>query len=483
MVNDASTMAGPSMAAPGRQGLLLVDRRGDEAAVEPRVATALGPRRARPSALVGRQEARLLHAADGVHPQPGDVEARLRVGHPFTVQAAVVLDEQLVQLRHPGLVEARPGQLDLQAGRLAAELEGGVAAELGRRGQAFLAQLGAELGLERGEVVVQHGRRDGQRIVARGDPGMDQVGRRDAEGGEDRRGGEDQDLAHPEVTRVADRVDGAGPTERVEHEVLRQAPAADHLAADEVGHVAVHDAHHARGRLDRREAQRAGQPLVDGRPRGRQVQATTAAQEVGGVDVAQDEVGVGDGRLGAARAVAHGARPGAGALGADDQPPRGALDAGDRPAAGADRGDVDDRLEDAEPLEDRARRRSASTRRSSTADVEARAAHVGRDDARVAQQGAHLGRREHAAGGARLEGRDGRRAVVAGQPAVALHDEDPAGEPVAPQLAAPGCPGSAGRSARRRRPRRRCWSGRTRRRPGSGGSRRCRRRARRDRAR
>ena len=72
------------------------------------------------------------------------------------------------------------------------------------------------------------------------------------------------------------------------------------------------------------------------RPRGIDVERHRAAEEALRVEVAEHDRGVGDGRLGAAAAVAGGAGVGAGALGADAQQPAG-VEPGDRAAAGPDR--------------------------------------------------------------------------------------------------------------------------------------------------
>ena len=66
-----------------------------------------------------------------------------------------------------------------------------------------------------------------------------------------------------------------------------------------------------------------------------------AAGEARRVDLADGEVGVRDGRLGAAAAVAGGSRLGAGAVGPDQDALQG-IDAGDRAAAGADLHHLDD---------------------------------------------------------------------------------------------------------------------------------------------
>ncbi len=65
-----------------------------------------------------------------------------------------------------------------------------------------------------------------------------------------------------------------------------------------------------------------------------------AAEEIAGVEPAEKEIGVGDGRFGAALAVAGGTGRGAGALRTDPEETAG-VDPGDAAATGADRFDVD----------------------------------------------------------------------------------------------------------------------------------------------
>ena len=73
-----------------------------------------------------------------------------------------------------------------------------------------------------------------------------------------------------------------------------------------------------------------------------EIELHLAAEEAVGAEAAEHQVGVGDGRLGAAEAVADRARRGAGAFRADAQRVAD-LDAGDAAAAGADLLDVDHR--------------------------------------------------------------------------------------------------------------------------------------------
>ena len=128
------------------------------------------------------------------------------------------------------------------------------------------------------------------------------------------------------------------------------------------------------------------------RPSGSPTNLSTAARErssrsrrrpprkASGFEVAEDDVGVGDGRLGAALVVTGGAGVGAGAARADPQGVAG-VDPADRAAAGADRVDVDRGHADRLALDlDLAAHRGAAV--FDQADVEAGAAHVDRDQVR-----------------------------------------------------------------------------------------------------
>src|SRR6266478_7012705 len=87
-------------------------------------------------------------------------------------------------------------------------------------------------------------------------------------------------------------------------------------------------------RLDEREPEPTAQALDGGRgPPG--IEADQAAVGAAGIEVAEDKVGVGDGRLRPAEAVTCGPRLGAGAPGPDLER-AGVVGVGDRAAAGAD---------------------------------------------------------------------------------------------------------------------------------------------------
>ena len=142
-----------------------------------------------------------------------------------------------------------------------------------------------------------------------------------------------------------------------------------------------------------------------------------------GIDIAEDDVGVGDRHLGAAHAVTDRSGVGAGAVRTDQQAAGHRIDPGDGAAAGADRFDVDHRLEQAEPLDDRLAG-IAEVVVGEQADVEARAAHVGGDDVGVRRAaGDHVGG-DHAAGRPRLQGADAGHLLGPDDAAVRLHHHD-----------------------------------------------------------
>ena len=139
--------------------------------------------------------------------------------------------------------------------------------------------------------------------------------------------------------------------------------------------------------------------------------------------MAKREVGVGDGRLDAAAAVAHGAGDGAGALGADGQRAR-VRDAGDRAAAGTDRHHVDHRQADG-PAADAAVGGEAGLAAVDERDVGGGAADVDADEVGVAGGGADVGRADGAGGRAGEGGLHGGATHVAraGDAAARFHEE------------------------------------------------------------
>ena len=113
--------------------------------------------------------------------------------------------------------------------------------------------------------------------------------------------------------------------------------------------------------------------------RGCDIELLFAAEEIIRVEIAADEVGVGDGRARAAAAVAGRAGIGAGALRADIEE-AAAVDPGDRAAARRDRGHVERRHVDL-AARDHAFGRFQRHAAFDEGDVGAGAAHVERDEA------------------------------------------------------------------------------------------------------
>ena len=128
-----------------------------------------------------------------------------------------------------------------------------------------------------------------------------------------------------------------------------------------------------RGRAARRPARAA-------RPRSSSIDTRVLdGEQPVRVEPAEDDVGVGDRRPGAAAAVADRPRRRARALRADAQHPRG-VDRGDRAAAGADRVDVDHRHVDRHRVLELEVARDRRLAAEHEGDVARRAAHVVGDD-------------------------------------------------------------------------------------------------------
>ena len=111
-------------------------------------------------------------------------------------------------------------------------------------------------------------------------------------------------------------------------------PALHRDQADGIGHVLIHRADDGERRVLGRERQGLAQP-GEGRTRGREVQRHGPAEEEGGIETAQHQIGVGDGGRFAAAAIGDRPRLGPGALRADMQQPA-LVDPGDGAAARPD---------------------------------------------------------------------------------------------------------------------------------------------------
>ena len=115
--------------------------------------------------------------------------------------------------------------------------------------------------------------------------------------------------------------------------------------ADAVGHLQIDHAVDAGGGLLPRQFQRR-RDAIDRGFRRRTIERALAAHEGGRIEIAEHDIGVGDGRSHAAIAVAGRARHRARAFRADAQRAAG-IDAGDRAAAGRDAGDIEAAQRDA----------------------------------------------------------------------------------------------------------------------------------------
>ena len=137
-------------------------------------------------------------------------------------------------------------------------------------------------------------------------------------------------------------MDGRGAAEGDHGAVLQLLAALDGVHARGIGHVLLDDLADAKRRVEALQAERRADRLVDGDARLVERELDRAAGEVGGIDAAQHDVGIGHGGLRAAAAVARRAGLGAGAFRADIDA-RQRIDRGDRAAAGADLDHLDHR--------------------------------------------------------------------------------------------------------------------------------------------
>jgi hypothetical protein len=155
----------------------------------------------------------------------------------------------------------------------------------------------------------------------------------------------------------------------------------------------------------------------------RSVETAPAAEKARRIEIAEHEIGVGNGRSGAAGAVAGGSRDGAGALRTDMQDAAG-VDPGDRAAARPDTGDVEAVQRDRVPG-DAAAGDEGRVAADDQRDVGAGAAHVERDQTLFFHEARGMDAAGYAAGRARQHG-SGRHAPGLGDrhdAAVRLNDQ------------------------------------------------------------
>src|SRR5206468_4124279 len=146
-------------------------------------------------------------------------------------------------------------------------------------------------------------------------------------------------LAYAELASDVAGVDGPGAAGAEERRVARVAAALRDVHAGGARHRFVDDVVDAPRHVDERELDPAGEP-GDRRAGRRDVDRDRPAREVRRVQVAEQQVGIGDGRLRAAEAVADRTGQRAGAPRADLQE-ADLVELRDRPAAGADLDQLD----------------------------------------------------------------------------------------------------------------------------------------------
>src|SRR5690606_35876056 len=152
--------------------------------------------------------------------------------------------------------------------------------------------------------------------------------------------GRNDHLRDAEFAGDLNGVDRPGSAGRDQREAARVLAAFGDVDAGRRGHILVDDVADACGDPQRVEGERRLQGAGDGPLRCLAVQRHRPAQEEVGVEVAEQQIGVGDGRLVAALPVAGRAGVGAGAIRPDGQQAE-LVDPGDRAAPGADLDQLD----------------------------------------------------------------------------------------------------------------------------------------------
>ena len=327
-------------------------------------------------------------------------------------------------LRH---VAAGPRHVELEALVLVAQA--GVPGDAARLvGHGLGVEPGAGLGVQLAEHARHLASVEGAGLLQAGarELGL-QVGDQQPERGQHARPRRHDDRSHAEQPRQRAAVQRPGAAEREEREVARVVAALHRHHADGADHVVVDDGEDAaRGGLDA-HAQRLGDAAVDRCACAFGIESEAAAQQVGR-QVAEGEMGVRDGRLDAAAAVADRPRHGTGALRAHDQRAR-VRHARDGTAACADGDDVDHRQAD-RPVADAAGGGETRLAAVDQGDVGRGAADVDADQVRVPAAGADIGRTDRAgrrAGQRRLDGR-APHGARAGHPAARLHQQQRRGD-------------------------------------------------------
>ena len=322
----------------------VVDRGGDGPRLpEPHLARALhglGPGRRAPVADKQRR-----NGADG-HNAGADELHRLAAVVVAVGRAVAIMKTLGDLIQRPGIQGARrDGNRQLVGLALVARIDRALEAPPLRcdagpveHGAALLLQR-SEHGLQRCRIGARGGDIDGAHIVAL-EVGADEAQRREGSGD-----GRTDDLANAELGRQRRGMQRSCPSESRQHEVPGIVAALHGYDLQRLGHGMIDDVDDGRCRRAHVDAQRFGEPPGNGCFRRAMIDRQLAGEQRALVEIAEQQVAVGDGRLAAAARVAHGARIGAGALGADTQR-AGAIHPGNRSATRRHLGEIDDRHAD-----------------------------------------------------------------------------------------------------------------------------------------
>ena len=291
-------------------------------------------------------------------------------------------------------------------------------------GETGILQAATDLGQDRREGSVGTAGGDRHQATVRDAFLVHHVGGHEAHGAVDRGGRRDHHLLDAELGREPAGMHRAGAAEGEQGVAPRIVSALDGGVADQVAHLGVDDAVDGAGRLGDAHAQGPGHLLRHRPARGVHVEGDLAAEEVLGVQVSQDQAGIGHRGFGAAAVVAHRTGVGAGAARADLQEAGPLLEPGDAAASRANglHPDLGRQQPVAQedglvvPLHGAA---------ADNADLEGGAPHVRRHDVVDAAQAAHVVAGGDPGRGTRLDGSHGlaHRVVDAQDAAVGLHDQ------------------------------------------------------------
>ena len=144
----------------------------------------------------------------------------------------------------------------------------------------------------------------GERRVDGVDEILAQVGHQAAERVGEPRPHRHQHLGDAELARDRHGVQRPGPAEGEQHEVARVVAARQRDESDGAGHVRVGEPEDGGGGILDGEAERPRQPVADDGAHGLDVHGALDRRQPSRIEPAEHQVGVGDGGLGAAAAVA-----------------------------------------------------------------------------------------------------------------------------------------------------------------------------------